>query len=73
MTEEQKQRVKGAVVDRTLHKIVSRKLLVWGTATIALFVGPVDASSWIDVCMVYIGGQTVVDTVTALRSAKNDG
>lgn len=73
MTEEQKKKIKTAVVDATLHKIVSRKLLVWGTATVALFVGPVDASSWIDVCMIYIGGQTVVDTVVALRSTKNDG
>lgn len=73
MTEEQKQKLKGAVIDRTLHKLVSRKLLVWTAATVGIFFGAVESTDWVDVCMVYIGSQTVVDTVTALRGAKSDG
>jgi len=30
---------RSAAVDRALHKVVSRKLLVWGTATVAMFMG----------------------------------
>ncbi len=72
MTQEQKQKLKVAVIDATLHKVVSRKLLVWGAATVGLFFGVLDSSNWVDVCMVYIGGQTVVDTVSALRKSKNE-
>jgi hypothetical protein len=61
---------KSAVVDRALHKVVSRKLLVWGTATAAMFMGMVDATNWVDVCMVYIGSEAAANMVMALRGKK---
>lgn len=71
MTEEEKKQrrrqIRTAVVDKALHKIVSRKLLVWGTATAAMFVGMVDATNWVDICMVYIGSEAATNMVTALR------
>ena len=68
-----KAKAKGeAVIDRSLHKIVSRKLLVWGTATAAMFVGMVDATNWVDICMVYIGSEAAVNLVTALRKAPKE-
>ena len=74
MTEEQKKerrrQVRNAVVDRALHKVVSRKLLVWGTATVAMFIGMVDATNWVDVCMVYIGSEAAANMVMALRGKK---
>lgn len=59
-----------AVIDRSLHKVVSRKLLVWGTATAAMFVGMVDATNWVDICMVYIGSEAASNMVMALRGKK---
>ena len=59
-----------AVIDRSLHKVVSRKLLVWGTATGAMFFGMVDATNWVDICMVYIGSEAATSMVTALRGKK---
>jgi len=59
-----------AVIDRSLHKVVSRKLLVWGTATAAMFMGMVDATNWVDVCMVYIGSEAAANMVMALRGKK---
>lgn len=59
-----------AVIDRSLHKVVSRKLLVWGTATGAMFMGMVDATNWVDVCMVYIGSEAAANMVMALRGKK---
>ena len=59
-----------AVIDRSLHKVVSRKLLVWGTATGAMFLGMVDATNWVDVCMVYIGSEAASNMVAALRGRK---
>ena len=59
-----------AVIDRSLHKVVSRKLLVWGTATGAMFFGMVDATNWVDICMVYIGSEAATNMVTSLRGKK---
>jgi hypothetical protein len=59
-----------AVIDRSLHKVVSRKLLVWGTATGAMFLGMVDATNWVDICMVYIGSEAATNMVAALRGRK---
>jgi len=57
------------VIDIGLAKVVSRKLLVWGTATAALFLGVVPASEWLQVCLLYIGSQAAVDIVTAYKRA----
>jgi len=59
-----------AAIDRSLHKVISRKLLVWGTATGAMFFGMVDATNWVDVCMVYIGSEAATNMVAALRGRK---
>ena len=55
------------VLDKGLAKIVSRKLLVWATATAALVMGVVPADDWLQVCLLYIGSQAAVDVVTAYR------
>ena len=57
------------VLDKGLAKVVSRKLLVWATATAALFMGVVPASEWLQVCLLYIGSQAAVDIVTAYRNS----
>ena len=67
---EQAQTRKAAVIDKALHKVVSRKLLVWGTATGAMFFGLVDATNWVDICMVYIGSEAATNMVAALRGNK---
>ena len=59
-----------AAIDKSLHKVISRKLLVWGTATVAMFVGMVDATNWVDICMVYIGSEAATNMVAALRGRK---
>lgn len=73
MTEKERRKIKrGALVDRALHKVVSRKLLVWSFATTAMFMGAVDADNWINVCMVYIGSETALNAVLALKGVKNE-
>lgn len=59
------------VADKMLHKVVSRKLLVWGTATVALFMEIVPSSDWIQICLLYIGSQAAVDMVATYLKAKN--
>ena len=55
------------ILDRGLQKIVSRKLLAWATATGLLLFADLASGDWVIITCVYIGGQTVVDTVARLR------
>jgi len=55
------------LVDKGLNKLVSRKLLAWATATALLLFADLASGDWVIITTVYIGGQTVVDTVAKLR------
>ena len=58
------------VLDKSLEKIVSRKLFAWATATGLLLFADLTSSDWVIITCVYIGGQTVVDTVARLKGYK---
>lgn len=58
------------IMDKSLDKLVSRKLLAWTTATALLLFADLASSDWVIITCVYIGGQTVVDTVARLRGVK---
>ena len=57
---------KGAL-DKVLEKIVSRKLLVWATATALMFTDHLDSGDWLILSALYIGGQSVIDAIVKLR------
>jgi hypothetical protein len=59
---------KGAV-DKALEKMVSRKLLVWATATALLFTSNLESEHWLYLSALYIGGQSVIDAIVKLKSA----
>jgi hypothetical protein len=63
-----KQMAKGAL-DRILEKAVSRKLLVWGTATALMFNATIDSGDWLILSALYIGGQSVIDAIVKLKGA----
>jgi len=55
-------------LDKTLDKIISRKLLVWMVATaIFAFTKNMSSSDWVMISVIYIGGQTVVDAIVAMK------
>jgi hypothetical protein len=56
-----------AFIDSWLSKLTSRKLLVWGTATGLAFTGHVSSDDWVIISAIYIGGQTVIDSIARLR------
>ena len=58
------------LVDRVLGRAVSRKLLVWATATTALFMGIVQPDNWVEISMIYISSQAAVDMVGKYVKAK---
>ncbi len=55
------------LTDKALNKLISRKLLAWLTATALLLFADLTSGDWVIITTVYIGGQTVVDTVAKLR------
>ncbi len=57
------------LVDRMLHKIVSRKLIVFVTATALMWYG-LDPQTWGMIAMMYIGGQSAIDMVNAWKWGK---
>ena len=54
-------------VDKFLTKVISRKLLVWVTATGLLFFSNLSSSDWVAVSLVYIGSQGAADLVKAWK------
>ncbi len=56
-------------LDKTLEKVVSRKLLVWGTATALAAGGFLTSGDWVMISALYIGGQSVIDAIVKLKGA----
>lgn len=48
-------------LDQVQQKIISRKLLVFATATSLLIWASLDANTWGMIAMCYIGGQSAID------------
>ena len=61
---------KGSIVDRILGKVVSRKLLVFATATVLLAQYGLDPDTWGMIAIVYIGGQSVIDAAKTWRHGR---
>lgn len=62
-------KTKGAL-DAVQEKLVSRKLLVFLTATGLLIGAGLDPDSWGMIAMFYIGGQSAIDAVQVWRHGK---
>jgi len=60
-------KAEGSMLDRVLGKVVSRKLLVFATATVLLAQYGLDPDTWGMIAIVYIGGQSVIDAAKTWR------
>tara|TARA_R110000772_G_scaffold68531_1_gene151815 strand:+ start:330 stop:590 length:261 start_codon:yes stop_codon:yes gene_type:complete len=54
-------------LDRLVEKMISRKFLVWLTATGLLTFSDLASSDWVIISAIYIGGQTVIDGIAKLK------
>ena len=43
------------IIDKGLNKLISRKLMAWGTATCLLMFADLASSDWVIITCVYIG------------------
>tara|TARA_R100000008_G_scaffold79951_1_gene62006 strand:- start:417 stop:599 length:183 start_codon:yes stop_codon:yes gene_type:complete len=57
------------VVDGIIAKLVSRKLLAWGTATFLATQGSLHSEDWVAVTVIYIGSQAMVDLAKAWKQS----
>ena len=54
-----------SLLDKVLQRAISRKLLVFLTATGLMTFSSLDSETWGLIAIVYIGGQSVVDMMKA--------
>ena len=54
-------------VDKFLGKLVSRKLLVFSTATALMLYSDLDPETWGLIAVIYVGGQSVIDAVKTYK------
>ena len=56
-------------IDKFLDKYSSRKLMVFVIATLLTLFGDVTSSDWVTISAIYIGGQSVVDSIAKLKQS----
>ena len=56
-----------AITDKVLGKLISRKLLVFLTATGLMAYSTLDSETWGMIAIVYIGSQGAIDAVKTWR------
>ncbi|MBO66900.1 MAG: hypothetical protein CL398_01190 [Acidiferrobacteraceae bacterium] len=57
-------------LDLLLGKVTSRKLLVWVTCTVLLFLGEVSPAVWETLSLAYVGTQAFVDAAVSWKHGK---
>ena len=56
-----------AKVDKFLGYFISKKLSVFIVASFFVGFGMIESTEWVNVSLIYIGGQSVIDAVAKLR------
>ncbi len=56
-------------IDKFLDRYSSRKLMVFVIATLLTLFGDVTSSDWVTISAIYIGGQSVVDSIAKLKQS----
>ena len=59
------------LLDQGLNKLLSRKLMVWTTATyLMLFTASLQSDDWVAISLAYIGLEGLADIATRWRHGK---
>ena len=59
------------VLDKGINKLLSRKLMVWTTATyLMLFTASLQSEDWVAISLAYIGLEGLADIATRWRHGK---
>ena len=60
--------VKGKL-DKLVEKAISRKLLVWVTATGLMLTANLESADWVIISGLYLGGQGIIDAIAKLKGS----
>ena len=56
-----------AKIETLLEKAISRKLLVWVTATGLMLTANLESADWVIISGLYLGGQGIIDAIAKLK------
>ena len=65
--EEKMMTIVKARLDTLVEKMISRKFMVWLTATGLMVFAGLESADWVIISGIYIGGQTVIDGIAKLK------
>ena len=54
-------------LDRLVEKAISRKFMVWLTATGLLAFSDLASGDWVMISAIYIGGQAIIDGIARMK------
>lgn len=54
-------------IDKFLGHFISKKLSVFIVSSFFVCLGYIEPTNWVNISLVYIGGQSVIDSVAKLR------
>jgi len=61
------------IMDRILEKLISRKLMVWLTATALMYTElGITSEDWVAISLMYVGIQGLSDIATQWKHGDND-
>ena len=58
-------------IDKYLSKFISRKLIVFITASVGLFTGKIDGDNWVIISTAYVSIEGFTSIVTEIYKSKN--
>ena len=60
------------MIDKGLNKLISRKLMVWATATFFMLMEtvPLTSEDWVAISLAYIGSQGLADIASVWKHGK---
>ena len=61
---------KPGFLDKVRSKVISRKFLVWVTATVSLCIGVLASEHWVAVSLAYIGIEGLADIATRFMAGR---
>jgi hypothetical protein len=58
---------KKSKIDKFLGHFISKKLSVFIIASFFAWFGFIESGQWVNISMIYIGGQSIIDSMAKLR------
>ncbi len=64
--------MKYPILDKLMKRFVSKKLTVFIIACVFLFLDKVSSDDWVFLSIVYVGGQSLIDSIVAIKTKNSN-